>query len=207
VSVIRSSTKAPHALGFALQQAEEAGTRRRVGTVGAEHEHLHATGQRRERRAQFVGGVRQETALAGQQRGQPVDHVVERGGKVGQFVVAAYLRHPLVEIASGDGPAGCCHAAQRRQHRADERDAERDCGDSRQQRAGDEQQAQAGEQAIHEAQRRVELQYADDGDAAACRLHQRNQFHQLGAVRSLDPHVLPLARCDHLLVHRRQEGW
>jgi hypothetical protein len=58
----------------------------------------------RERRAQLVGGIRDEAALTRKRLVEAIEHRVERVGELSQLVGGALERDPLTKIALGCDP-------------------------------------------------------------------------------------------------------
>jgi hypothetical protein len=84
--------------------------------IGIGQRHLDGRALQRQRRAQFMRGVRDESPLGGERSLQPVEQVVEGVGELGQLVVRAGRGQPPVEVVGGDLPHGGGHRGERAQH-------------------------------------------------------------------------------------------
>ncbi len=95
-------------------------TRRTSSSVGIllRGEHLELAADHGQRRAQLVGGVGDELALAAERLREPVEHVVERlrRGPATSLPSGPATVHPRLEIAGVDPSGDRGHPPQRRRH-------------------------------------------------------------------------------------------
>ena len=95
------------------------------GGIGIGQGYVDHRPGRRQRRAQFMRGVRREAAVGGQGGFQGIEHVIVGVGQVADLVAGARQRQAPAEVAGGGLSGGLVHSRQRGEHAAGHHPADR----------------------------------------------------------------------------------